>query len=307
MELRIGVIGFAEGEGVIVQTAVVQVLQPLSFIAAASMTIEGADGVELQIGVPQGHVGRPVDIDLNTAGTAQLGTDYTLVSLEALGSVSIDETTSGVTLRLDAVPDTSLLRLLLQPRANDAILQGDRRAELRISGYRVAGVARNAEALPAPLGVTILDRSLPGVMSTLVVTFAATIAATTEGGADIELRIGLPQEHVDLSVEIELTVLGTALAGPDYTLVAADSMQGGVTIDIGQNSTITLSVDSAPVDAELRLLLRPRADDRISQGDRLLNLRISGYRVVPESTGTVDLPPALDLTIADDEPPLCSS
>ena len=273
----------------------------VTFAATIATTTEGGDDVELQIGVPQGHVGLPVEIDLNISGTAQLGTDYTLVSLEATGSVSIDETTSGVTLSLAAVPGTPL-RLLLQPRANDAIRQGDRRAELRISGYRVAGVARNAEALPAPLGVTILDRSLPGVMSTPVVTFAVTTDTTTEGGADIELRIGLPQEHVGMSVEIELTVLGTALAGPDYTLVAADSMQGIMFGDRAA-SPLMLSVDPAP--AELRLLLRPRGDDRISQGPRFLNLRISGYRVVPESTGgTVDLPAALDLTIADDEPPL---
>ena len=140
-------------------------------------------------------------------------------------------------------------------------------------------------------------------LSTPVVTFAATTDTTTEGGADIALRIGLPLIHIGSRVEIELTVLGTALAGPDYTLVAADSTQG-ITIDIGQNSTITLSVDSAP--AELSLLLRPRTDDRISQGDRFLQLRISSYRVRSESgeETIVALPPAaLDLTIRDDEAP----
>ena len=75
MELSIGVTGFTEAQGIIIDAAVVQVWQSLSFIAAASTTTEGADGVELQIGVPQGHVGRPVDIDLNTGwhGAARYG------------------------------------------------------------------------------------------------------------------------------------------------------------------------------------------------------------------------------------------
>ena len=68
------------------------------------------------------------------------------------------------------------------------------------------------------------------------------------------------------------------------------------------NALITLLVEVAPAEP-LRLLLRPRADDRISQGDRSLNLRISRYRLVVGSRETVDLPPVLDLTIVDDEPP----
>ena len=139
-------------------------------------------------------------------------------------------------------------------------------------------------------------------MSTSVLSFAAaTTATTTEGGDDVELRIGVPQSHVGSRVEMKLAVSGTAMAGSDYTLVAADQEQG-ITLGDGENSTITLVVDSAPAEP-LRLLLRPRADDRISQGDRLLNLRISSYRVIPKIGGTVDLPPALDLTIRDDEPP----
>ena len=140
-------------------------------------------------------------------------------------------------------------------------------------------------------------------LSASVLTFvAATTDTTTEGGDDVELSIGLPQSHVGSRVEIELTVISTALAGSDYTLVAADSTPA-ITLGTGQNSTLTLVVQAAP--AELSLRLRPRAADRISQGDRFLNLRISRYRVVPETTttATVDLPPALDLTIRDDEPP----
>ena len=188
VELRIAVIGFAQAQAVIVETAVVRVLQALSFIAAASTVTEGADGVELQIGLPQGHVGRSVEIDLNIAGTALLGTDYTLVAGETSGSVSIDETTSGVTLRLIDVPDTPLI-LLLRPRANDVIRQGDRRAELRLSGYRVAGVERNAEVLPTALGVTILDRYLPVRQRLLDVASGAACVLLDEDNEDlVELR-----------------------------------------------------------------------------------------------------------------------
>ena len=129
--------------------------------------------------------------------------------------------------------------------------------------------------------------------------FTASTYHVTEGAEDTQLSIMLPLAHIGLQVEMELTVSGTALAGSDYTLVAADSEQGIVLGD--GTTTITLRVDSAP-DEPLRLLLRPRADDRISQGIRFLNLRISRY-LVPETGATVDLPPALDLTIGDDEPP----
>ena len=207
VELRVGVIGFAEGEGVIVEPAVVRVLQLLSFVAAATTTTEGAAGVELQIGVPQGHVGMPVEIDLNLAGTALLGTDYTLVSLETLGSVSIDETASGVTMRLAAVPDTQLM-LLLRPRANDIIRQGDRRAELLLSGYRVAGVARDADALPTTLGVTILDRYLPVRQRLLGVASGAACVLLDEDNEDlVELRCW--------TVAAAATELRTVLAADD--------------------------------------------------------------------------------------------
>ena len=139
-------------------------------------------------------------------------------------------------------------------------------------------------------------------MSTSVLSFAAaTTTTTTEGGDDVELRIGVPQSHVGSRVEMELAVTGTALDGSDYALIAADSEQG-IVLGGEANSTITLTVQFAPAEP-LRLLLRPRADDRISQGVRFLNLRISSYRVVSEGGGIAVLPPALDLTIRDDEPP----
>ena len=130
--------------------------------------------------------------------------------------------------------------------------------------------------------------------------FTSSIDALTEGGEEVQLSIWLPPEHIGLRVEMELAVSGIAMEGLDYTLVAADSAPGIVLGGEAQR-LITLRVDSAP--AELRLRLRPRADDRISQGDRFLSLRISGYQVVSKIAETVALPPALEFTIRDDEPP----
>ena len=157
-------IGFDETLGVTVETTAVRVLRPLSFVAAATTITEGADDVELHIGVPLGHVGMPLEIDLRVGGTALLGSDYTLVATDTSSSVRITATDT-VTLQLGAVPDT-LLKLLLRPRG-DRISQGDRRAELRISGYRVAGEERQSVILPAALGVTILDDDLPVVQRLL--------------------------------------------------------------------------------------------------------------------------------------------
>ena len=187
-ELRIGVIGFPQAQGIAVETTVVRVLQSLSFIAAASMTTEGADDLELQIGMPLGHVGLPVEIELSLGGTALYDSDYTLVASETSGSVSIDETDSGVILRLMDVPDTPL-RLLLRPRPNDVIRQGDRRAELQLSGYRVDGVQRSADALPTTLGVTIFDPYLPVTQRLLDVASGAACVLLDEDNEDmVELR-----------------------------------------------------------------------------------------------------------------------
>ena len=226
-ELSIGVIGFTEGEGIIVAPAVVRVLQPLSFVAVAAATTEGADGVELQIGVPQGHVGMPVEIDLNLAGTALLGTDYTLVSLETPGSVSIDETASGVTLRLAAVPDTQLM-LLLRPRANDAIRQGDRRAELQLSGYRVAGEEREAEALPTALGVTILDPYLPVMQRLLGVASGAACVLLDEDNDDL----------------VQLRCWSVAAAAVElYTVLDADDILSARQLAFGERHVCWLQQD----------------------------------------------------------------
>ena len=165
---------------------------------------------------------------------------------------------------------------------------------------RSAGIALGFAIFAAALlGSAPVWSQSAAVLSFVAVT-TDTVIIADEGGADVELRIGLPLSHVGSRVEIELTGSGTAVRGKDYRIIAADSTPR-ITLGDGGNSLLTLTVESAP--AELSLRLRPRADDFISQGDRLLTLRLSRYRVVPESGGTTDLPAALDLTIRDDELP----
>ena len=174
-------------------------------------------------------------------------------------------------------------------------------------GIRVAAAA--ARSVGVALAFAVFAAALLGSapvwsQSASVLSFVAvttdTVIIADEGGADVELRIGLPPSHVGSRVEIELTGSGTAVRGTDYRIIAADSTPR-ITLGDGGTDGLTLTVESAP--AELSLRLRPRADDFINQGDRLLNLRLSRYRVVPEIGGTTDLPAALDLTIRDDELP----
>ena len=133
--------------------------------------------------------------------------------------------------------------------------------------------------------------------------FTASSNTVTEGVGEASLSILLPLAHTGLQVELTLAVIGTARLGLDFTLVAAEPAPG-IMLSSEATDEITLRVDSAPAEP-LRLLLRPRADDRISQGSRFLNMRISRYQVVPasgEAETTVVLPPALDFTILDDDP-----
>ena len=141
------------------------------------------------------------------------------------------------------------------------------------------------EAQPVELGIA------PFLLST-----ADTLV---EGGEGAQLSIWLPPAHTGLRVELELTLSGTALADSDYILSVADPAPG-IMFGGDANPLLTLRVDSAPAEP-LRLLLRQRAGDRSYQGNRSLQLRLSRYRVVPESEEPVALPPALDFTIVDDE------
>ena len=267
--LRIGVIGFPQAHGIVVETTVVRVLQSLSFVAAASTTTEGADGVELQIGLPLGHVGLPVEIDLSLGGTALYDSDYTLVASETSGSVRFDETDSGVTLRLTDVPDTPL-RLLLRPRSNDIIRQGDRRVELQLSGYRVTGDdERSADALPATLGVTILDRYLPVMQRLLGVASGAACVLLDEDNDDMvelrcwtvaaaaaELRTVLDADDILSARQLAFGERHVCWLQHDRQVVCAGSDSSGQTTipaDLSTTSTVSVAagrVESCAVDED---------------------------------------------------------
>ena len=167
---------------------------------------------------------------------------------------------------------------------------------LMLGAARQTTVSFEVVGLPAG---AVLESPVLSVYLSNGLLFTASTDTLTEGREAAQLSIWLPPEHIGLRVEVELAVSGTAMEGLDYTLVAADLAQG-IVLGGDAQQLITLRVESAPF--ELRLRLRPRADDRISQGIRFLNLRISSYQVVPDSGGTVDLPAALDFAIRDDEP-----
>ena len=270
----------------------------LTFVAVTTdTTVEGGGDVELSIGLPSQFLGKQLVLQIVAGGTAVRGTDYSLIVADSPPGVVLGgEANSTITLSVDSAP-AEPLRLLLRPRAADGIDQGSRSLSLRISGYQVVPEITETVVLPPAVDLTIRDGEPP-----LVLTFVAVTTDTTvEGGDDVELSIGLPSQFLGKQLVLQIVAGGTAVRGTDYSLIVADSPPG-IMLGGEANSTITLSVNPAPAEP-LRLLLRPRLDDGISQGSRLLSLRISGYQVVPEITATVVLPPALDLTIRDDEPP----
>ena len=272
----------------------------LTFVAVTTdTTVEGGDDVELRIGLPSQFLGKQLVLQLVAGGTAVRGTDYSLIVADSPpGAVLGGEANSTITLSVDSAP-AEPLRLLLRPRAADGIDQGSRSLSLRISAYQVVPETAATVVLPPALELTIRDSAPPPPMLTFV---AVTTDTTVEGGDDVELSIGLPSQFVGKQLVLQIVAGGTAVRGTDYSLIVADSPPG-IMLGGEANSTITLSVDLAPAEP-LRLLLRPRADDGISQGSRFLNLRISGYQVAPEIIQTVVLLPALDLTIRDNEPPV---
>ena len=165
---------------------------------------------------------------------------------------------------------------------------------VRSAGFALAfAVFASALLGPAP----VWSQSLSGP----VLSFTATTDAAVEGEDDVGLRIGLPSQLIGQRVVLEITAGGTAVLGTDYRLIAADPEQTIVLGDSTMAVTITLEVPTAPA-AELRLLLRPRSDDRIRQGDRNLSLAITGVTAAAGTGGSLVLPAVLRLSIRDDEP-----
>ena len=195
--------------------------------------------------------------------------------------------------------------LVAEPGANSVLLEGNP----PMAWLEYLGTAQSSRLYVLPLellsasGSTSSIRVLAQPVELVSAPFLSVSSDTlTEGGEEIQLSIWLPQEHIGLPLELELAVGGSVLAGSDFTLVAAASTPR-ITLAGEATDEITLRVESAPAEP-LRLLLRPRAADRISQGTRFLILRISRYQVTPETGEPVDLPPPLALTIVDDELPM---
>ena len=120
-----------------------------------------------------------------------------------------------------------------------------------------------------------------------------------EGGDAEELLLLVPADHVGSRIEIELVAAGTAVAGVDYTLAAGAGP--GMLLRFDGGNRFSLSLDPATTEL-LALLLRPRPDDRSSQGDRSLVLGVATYRSDSGNTRVVALPSSLNLQIGDDEP-----
>ena len=167
--------------------------------------------------------------------------------------------------------------------------ENDPAAAFRI-GVRVSGV----------LGEVVVETTVVDVVR--MVGFTATTATLTEGMDAVELRIEPPLHPIGSRIEIDFAVSGTAMMGSDYTLLAA-STQPGIMLASDSTAVITLLLEATAAD-DIRLLLRPRADDLISQGTRSLNLSIVRYVVHSTENVSFALPPPLDFTIIDDELPV---
>ena len=121
-----------------------------------------------------------------------------------------------------------------------------------------------------------------------------------EGGRDRRLRVEFPEQHRSSAATIELTLGGIAVAGEDYQVLAA-TPNPGLRLVFDTTGVLTLHVEqlaSVPVE----LLLRARPDDRLSQGDRLLELGIGRYSLIAAEASSASS--VVFLTVVDDEPPV---
>ena len=276
------------------------------FLTASTDTLtEGGEEVQLSIVFPLDHVGLRVEMDFAVSGTVLAGSDYTLVTADPAPGITISGGASDeIMLRVDSAPLEELL-LRLRPRAEDRISQGDRLLNLRPSRYQVTSGGGGTADLPPALKFILRDDKSPAAPRLDGLFLTASTDTLTEGGEEVQISILFPLDHVSLPVEMDFAVSGTALAGLDYTLVTADPAPG-ITISGGASDVITLRVDSAPLE-EVRLRLRPRADDRINQGGRLLNLLPSRYQVTSGSGGQRTCPRHWILFYATTNRRWCSS
>ena len=114
----------------------------------------------------------------------------------------------------------------------------------------------------------------------------------------IELRIGLPNQHVGRRVVLEIAAEGTAVMGRDYFIVAPDSAPG-IELRNGESS-IEVEVPTAPPEI-LQLRLISREEDSYFQPTRIITLEVIRYEVEPESNQEVALPRALSMEVRDND------
>ena len=272
----------------------------VTFAATTDTVVEGEDDVGLRIGLPPQLIGQRVVLQIIAEGTAVRGTDYRLIAADPAQDIVIgDGIGMALTLEVPVAPAEEL-RLLLRPRSDDRISQGDRNLSLTITGVTAAAGVDELLALPAALRFSIRDDEPAPTVAVRIVTFVATTDTVVEGEDDVGLRIGLPSQLIGQRVVLRIIAEGTAVRGTDYRLIAAAPEQN-IVISYGTTATITLEVPAAPAE-ELRLLLRPRSDDRISQGDRNLSLTITGVTAAAGVDESLALPAALRFSIRDDEP-----
>ena len=184
--VRLGVSGFDESAGVVVETARVDVLRSLGFSAAASTLTEGGAAVELRIDLPAHHVGRQVELTLVADGTAVVTEDYSLLVSDPSARLIVGSTKT-ISLRLDGAPAN--LGLLLRPRMDDPDRQGDQIAELRISRYRVDGEDDRSVILPDALTFRILDDELLSVSLVITEVLPPATELPPLAEAVVELRV----------------------------------------------------------------------------------------------------------------------
>ena len=272
----------------------------VTFAATTDTVVEGEDDVGLRIGLPSQLIGQRVVLQIIAEGTAVRGTDYRLIAADPAQDIVIgDGIGMALTLEVPVAPAEEL-RLLLRPRSDDRISQGDRNLSLTITGVTAAAGTGESLALPAALRFSIRDDEPAPTVAVRIVTFVATTDTVVEGEDDVGLRIGLPSQLIGQRVVLQIIAEGTAVRGTDYRLIAAAPAQN-IVISYGTTATLTLEVPVAPAE-DLRLLLRPRSDDRISQGDRNLSLTITGVTAAAGTGESPVLPAALRFSIRDDEP-----
>ena len=121
---------------------------------------EGDAAEELQLILPQAHVGSDVEIVITLAGTAVFGEDYTIAAGE--GQTMRLRAGPPGRLRLSLAPATAEpLSLRLLPRPDDRLSQGERTLIIGFASYTSSLAGTEPVVLPTSLQLTIGDDEPP--------------------------------------------------------------------------------------------------------------------------------------------------